>query len=65
MVRIEITEEEFTLLSAILEHYLEDLRYEIGDTDSAKFKEGLRHERAQITDLIERIRSAQPDVASA
>ena len=65
MVRIEITEEEYTLLTAILEHYLEDLRYEIGDTDSAKFKEGLRHEQAQITDLIERIRSAPPKPETA
>ena len=63
MVHIEITEEEFGLLVGILDRYLSDLRYEISDTDSSKFKEGLHHERGQIVDLIERVRSAHPPVA--
>ena len=58
MVRIEITEEEFALLADILERYLADLRFEIADTDSSKFKEGLRHEKGQISDLIERVHGA-------
>jgi hypothetical protein len=64
MVHIDITEEEFGLLVGILESYLGDLRYEIADTDSSKFKDGLRHERGQIVDLIERVRSAHPPVAN-
>jgi len=59
MVRIEITEEEFTLLTEILERYLGDLRYEIADTDSSQFKEGLRHEQGQIVDLLARVRNAR------
>ena len=59
MVRVEITEEEFTMLVDILERYLADLRYEIADTDSSKFKEGLRHEQSQIVDMLARVRRAE------
>jgi hypothetical protein len=64
MVRIEITEEELSLLTGILERYLGDMSYEIADTDSSTFKEGLRHERDQIADLLARVRNADPLAAS-
>ena len=64
MVRIEITEEQLSLLTSILERYLGDMSYEIADTDSSSFKEGLRHERDQIVDLLARVRSASPPAAS-
>lgn len=59
MVRIEITEREHELLIGILDRYLADLRYEIADTDSSQYKEGLRHERDEIVDMIERVRNAE------
>ena len=64
MVRIEVTEEELSLLASILERYLGDMSYEIADTDSSSFKEGLRHERDQIVDLLERVRNVSPPAAS-
>ena len=63
MVRIEITEEELSLLAGILERYLGDMSYEIADTDSSSFKDGLRHERDQIVDLLERVRNVSPPAA--
>ena len=64
MVRIEVTEEELSLLASILERYLGDMSYEIADTDSSSFKEGLRQERDQIADLLARVRNVSPPAAS-
>jgi len=59
MVRIELSQEEHDLLVAVLDEFLSDLRMEIADTDSTDYKDELRHEKAVIVALIEKVKAAQ------
>lgn len=59
MIRIELTQEEHDLLIEVLDEFLSDLRMEIADTDSVDYKDGLRHEKAVIIDLIAKIKEAK------
>jgi hypothetical protein len=59
VIRIELTQEEHDLQIEVLDEFLSDLRMEIADTDSADYKDGLRHEKAVIIDLIAKIKEAK------
>lgn len=59
MIHIELSQEEHDLLVAVLDEFLSDLRMEIADTDSADYKDELRHEKAVIIALIEKVKAAQ------
>jgi hypothetical protein len=59
VITIELTQEEHELLVEVLDEFLSDLRMEIADTDSADYKDGLRHEKSVIVELITKIKAAQ------
>ena len=59
VITIELTQEEHDLLVEVLDEFLSDLRMEIADTDSADYKDELRHEKSVIVDLITKIKAAQ------
>jgi hypothetical protein len=55
MIRLELTGEESTTLSEVLESYLSDLRMEIADTESMTFREGLKGKEALLKRVIARL----------
>lgn len=55
MITINLSAEEATMLRAILESYLGDLRMEISNTDQMDFREGLKTTERFIKSLLERL----------
>jgi hypothetical protein len=55
MAHVELTPEEARLLREALESYLADLRMEIAGTDSASFREKLKHTRAVLQGVVPRL----------
>jgi hypothetical protein len=61
MTRLELTNQEATLLAQALETYLSDLRMEIADTDRHEFREELKRQEEALRSLMERLRGgAEP-----
>ena len=58
MIHLELTQEEHDFLVQILEEFLSDLRMEIADTDSADYKEDLRHEKHVVNDVLAKVKAA-------
>lgn len=56
MGTLELSPEEVSLLTELLEYTLSDLRMEIADTDSSSFKEQLRERKDALNLLIEKLR---------
>jgi len=55
MPTLELTPEEFELLREILEFNLSELRMEIVDTDNSRFKDGLKHRKHTMMDILEKL----------
>ena len=58
---LELTDDEATLLRALLDSSLRDLRMEIADTDSASFRRGLKVDEANIRSLLDRVGGPLPN----
>ena len=54
-MKIELTREQSTALKRALESYLGDLRMEIADTDSQDFRDGLKHEKGLLVDVVQQL----------
>ena len=55
MTRLELTSEEATVLIGLLEHDVAELGYEIADTDSADYRNGLKRRRAAARSILEQL----------
>ncbi len=51
MVHLDLTDKEMTILDEVLESYLSDLRYEIGNTDNLDFRNMLKERKAVLRKL--------------
>ncbi|MBK8045829.1 MAG: hypothetical protein IPK16_01030 [Anaerolineales bacterium] len=57
MMQLELSPEERDELIQVLEAYLSDLRMEIVDTDSRTYKDGLKHEKSVLAELLARLKA--------
>lgn len=55
MSAIELTAEELEVLREILVSDLSELRMEIVDTDNSDFKDGLKHRKRVMMDILEKL----------
>ena len=55
MSTLELTAEELELLREVLEADLSELRMEIVDTDNSQFKDGLKHRKRVMMDILEKL----------
>lgn len=55
MPAFEFTPEELELLREILTSDLSELRMEIVDTDNSRFKDGLKHRKQIMMDILEKL----------
>lgn len=55
MPTFEFTPEELELLREILTSDLSELRMEIVDTDNSRFKDGLKHRKQIMMDILEKL----------
>ncbi|MDH3973624.1 MAG: hypothetical protein OEV42_05030 [Deltaproteobacteria bacterium] len=55
MAKLILTGKEEMMLKEILESYLSDLRMEVADTDSKKYREALKEQEAFLKDVISRL----------
>ncbi len=60
MVRIELAEEEATVLREYLEGELHDLSHEIHHTDSRKFKEQLKQKQVVLERVLGQLSKTNP-----
>ena len=56
MIQLDLTEDEAGILKEALQKLLKDLSYEIADTDSKDFRDGLKARR----DVLARVEAAIP-----
>jgi len=64
MIHLNLNIEEREALIQMLESYLSDLRYEIADTDSMKFRNGLKEKKVLLTKLLNTLRQSIDNVNS-
>ena len=55
MPTFELNPEELELLKEILASDLSELRMEIVDTDNSRFKDGLKHRKQIMMDILEKL----------
>jgi hypothetical protein len=55
MPTFEFTPEELELLREVLTSDLSELRMEIVDTDNSRFKDGLKHRKQIMMDILEKL----------
>lgn len=55
MPTFELNLEELELLKEILASDLSELRMEIVDTDNSRFKDGLKHRKQVMMDILEKL----------
>ena len=55
MPNLELTEEENKTLAEILESAVSDLGYEIANTDSKDYRDGLKAKKANASAILERL----------
>ena len=58
MLHVDLNDEEKELLSEVLDSYIGDLRYEIGDTDSKDYRDRLKAKEQ----LLKKIRASLDNV---
>ena len=58
MVTLQLTDEEHGVLTVLLEEDIPDLRYEIGNTDSYDYRQGLKHREQLLKAILEKLRAA-------
>ena len=56
--KLVLTDAEREALVNALQSYLSDLRYEIADTDSHDFREGLKAKRVLLEKVVTQLQSA-------
>ena len=52
MTQLKLSAEERDVLADTLEGYLSNLSYEIADTDSKDFRDGLKHKREILQNIL-------------
>ena len=52
MIRLELSDEEATVLREALEFYMSDLRMEVADTDRQDFRNQLKQEETVIKKIL-------------
>jgi hypothetical protein len=52
MIQLKLSVEEKEVLANTLHSYLSNLSYEIADTDSQDFRDGLKHERDVLNKIL-------------
>ena len=52
-MQLELESRHRSTLLEVLESYLSDLRYEIADTDSMAFRDGLKEKKAVLMEIVE------------
>lgn len=63
MKQINLSTEEREMLSEVLQSYLADLRYEIADTDTYRFKTMLKHRKEVMSNVLKTLEmEVQPAV---
>ena len=55
MPHIELTEDEIKTLAEMLESAVSDLGYEIANTDSLDYRDGLKDKKAGLTAILKRL----------
>ena len=55
MAKLILTGKEEMMLKEILESFLSDLRMEVADTDSKKYREDLKEQEVFLKDIIQRL----------
>ena len=58
MTRLELTDEEAAVLGLLLEHDISELGYEIADTDSADYRDGLKRRREAARSILAQLEEA-------
>ena len=58
MIHLELADDEARLLSEVLESTLSNLSYEISDTDTKDFRDGLKAKRDVLAKVKEALASA-------
>ena len=62
MIQLDLSRQEAETLVAILEHELSDLSYEIANTDSLDFRDGLRKKKAVLSKVLEELTANRQSV---
>jgi len=62
MIHLNLNIEERELLINVLESYLSNLRYEIADTDSLDFRNGLKKKEILLTKLLDTLRQSVDNI---
>jgi hypothetical protein len=57
MTHLELTKEDAEMLAEVLESALSDLRYEISNTDSFDYREGLKLRKATLMNVLGQLSS--------
>lgn len=58
MANLELSKHEGEVLTEMLESVISDLGYEIANTDSANYRDGLKGKRAVAAAILQRLRDA-------
>lgn len=58
MATLQLTDEEQDVLTVLLEGDISDLRYEIGNTDSYDYRQGLKHKEQVLKAILAKLRGA-------
>jgi len=66
VAQLSLTQEEAAALREVLSTYLSDLRMEIADTDSMRFREGLKRQEVLLKKLLQQLDAelAAPETSS-
>lgn len=58
MVELDLNDDEKEILIAVLQNYLSDLRYEIGDTDRKEFRDELKEREVVLNKVLTSLRGS-------
>jgi hypothetical protein len=58
MVTLQLTDEEQNVLTTLLEEDIPELRYEIGNTDSYDYRQGLKNKEQVLKAILAQLRGA-------
>ncbi len=58
MVTLQLTDEEQSVLTVLLEEDIPDLRYEIGATNGYDYRQGLKHKEQVLKAILAKLRGA-------
>ena len=58
MVTLQLTNDEHSVLTVLLEEDIPELRYEIGNTDSYDYRQGLKRKEQVLKAILTKLRGA-------